>query len=415
MQERLVIRNFGPIKSVDLNLGRMTILIGEQATGKSTIAKVLAVCRYFSYIVNFSTKYYNEFSNNEQFYDGLKAWELDDYLYENSEIVYENEIYKFEFNNELIIEEENVVDGGSPYVKEFFETHTKIESNSIEFQKLLKDLENLKENERKTNPHFDEEFFFWKWNPNENYFRLNVKKVMNNPTYIPTERVLQSISFNKDLLISEAVQEELRKINRIIRGYNKEVSIEPLSIVFRNDHGLSYIKKNNEKSYFQLSSGASGFQSTIPTILTVNYYTEIEKRSRTFIIEEPEINLFPKAQKKLVEFFAESMNNFNHQFLLPTHSPYILSSLNNLMYAYKVANEFNAKKEVQKIIHENHWINPDNVEVYFLENGEARSLIDKKEGLINIEELDSVSNIINDEFNQLLSIEINNTKSDKND
>ena len=53
-KERLVIMNFGPIKSVDLKLGKMTILIGEQATGKSTIAKVLSVCRYFSYIVNCS-------------------------------------------------------------------------------------------------------------------------------------------------------------------------------------------------------------------------------------------------------------------------------------------------------------------------------------------------------------------------
>ena len=52
MKESLVIKNFGPIKSVDLELGKMTILIGEQATGKSTIAKVLTVCRYWSHIVD---------------------------------------------------------------------------------------------------------------------------------------------------------------------------------------------------------------------------------------------------------------------------------------------------------------------------------------------------------------------------
>ena len=51
MKERLVIKNFGPIREVDLELGKMTVLIGDQATGKTTIAKVLAMCRYFSYIV----------------------------------------------------------------------------------------------------------------------------------------------------------------------------------------------------------------------------------------------------------------------------------------------------------------------------------------------------------------------------
>lgn len=54
--------------------------------------------------------------------------------------------------------------------------------------------------------------------------------------------------------------------------------------------------------------------------------------------------------KKVSGIFAESVNLFNHQFLLPTHSPYVLSSLNNLMYAYKVAVEFNAGKEVEKLL-----------------------------------------------------------------
>ena len=45
MREKLIIKNFGPIKSVDLDLGKITVLIGEQATGKSTIAKVLSICR----------------------------------------------------------------------------------------------------------------------------------------------------------------------------------------------------------------------------------------------------------------------------------------------------------------------------------------------------------------------------------
>ena len=86
MQERLVIENFGPIKSIDLNLGKMTILIGEQATGKSTVAKVLAVCRYFSYIIE-------RFENNDSYFSiGLENWGISEYI-KNSVIKYFSEHY----------------------------------------------------------------------------------------------------------------------------------------------------------------------------------------------------------------------------------------------------------------------------------------------------------------------------------
>ena len=94
MKERLVIKNFGPIKSVDLELGKMTILIGEQATGKSTIAKVLAVCRYFSYITS------PDDNNNiyVPMFQGLRDWDIEGYLSPDSEIFYDNEDYSYKIH-----------------------------------------------------------------------------------------------------------------------------------------------------------------------------------------------------------------------------------------------------------------------------------------------------------------------------
>ncbi len=42
---RLKVRNFGPIKEADLAVNRFTVIIGKQASGKSTLAKLL----YFFY------------------------------------------------------------------------------------------------------------------------------------------------------------------------------------------------------------------------------------------------------------------------------------------------------------------------------------------------------------------------------
>ena len=88
MEETLIIKNFGPIESVELKLKRFTILIGEQATGKSTVAKVLAVCRYFSYIVG------NVNFMEEAFESGLMAWGLIEAVEESSYIYYECNDYK---------------------------------------------------------------------------------------------------------------------------------------------------------------------------------------------------------------------------------------------------------------------------------------------------------------------------------
>ncbi len=410
-KERLVIKNFGPIKSVDLELGRMTILIGEQATGKSTIAKVLAICRYFSYINNYVSpnNKFGEFCENEQFMDGLRKWELDTYLYNNSEIVYENELYKFEFKNKLITEYESVA-GVNDYKKEFFQTQTKMSSLSDEFTKLLNQLNELKEVETKEKNTAVEFFQMLGWTPNENFYRLNVKKVMDNPLYIPTERGLQSISLSKNLLIADALQDELAKINKIQKGYNKEIIIEPLSLTYKNQNGLGYIKKENNSNFYTLHNGASGYQSSIPIVLVIKFYNEIDKRERTFIIEEPELNLFPSAQKKLVEFLSESLNKYKrNKFLLPTHSPYIVSSLNNLMVAYKIGQK--QKEKVKKVVEEKYWLNPDEVSAYCLifdekvEGVISKKLISKDLQEISIDYLDGISSEINSVWDELLKIE----------
>ena len=43
--ERLIVRNFGPITDLDIEIRPLTLFIGTQGSGKSTVAKLLAICR----------------------------------------------------------------------------------------------------------------------------------------------------------------------------------------------------------------------------------------------------------------------------------------------------------------------------------------------------------------------------------
>ncbi len=403
MKERLIIKNFGPIKSVDLELGRITILIGEQASGKSTIAKVLAVCRYFSFIVDDSSTVVNNKSNFSNV--ALRAWGLDGFENSESFISYENTDYSVEIKN---VEEQSfgTAENNNEVRKEaytLFKPH--LIGKSGRFKSLLEAYEKLK-------PVKKSGFgIAADWHIPHSFLTTDVKNVMDNPFYFPTERGLQSIfSIGKRGLenLTDHLYEQFAALNTIAANFKNETVIEPLDLTYKNENSQGYFKKRADSEYFNLSKGASGYKSAIPIVLGVKYYSVFEKRKRTFLIEEPEQNLFPKAQKKLVEFLVSYVNKFDHSLLLTTHSPYILTALENLMYAHKLGNENNGKyrEKVKAIIGEIYWIDQKYVNVYYLGGEKEIDLMQRDESLINKDFIDSVSEIINEEFDKLLNIEL---------
>ncbi|MFY7810582.1 MAG: AAA family ATPase [Flavobacterium sp.] len=360
----------------------MTILIGDQATGKSTIAKVLAVCRYFSYIVNYNEKTINYLP--KQFYEGLKQFQINGYIKEDSEIFYENSDYSVKFPNEVLFE-------------------LKIISNSERFSNLLKFIE---DNKSKNNHliQIKED-----WNPSEFFFTNEVGKILKNPLFIPIERLLQSISFNKLLLLSDATEDQLRKLKSIAMNYSNPTEIPVLDLNFYSNNGYDFVKRKEEKSFYKLAESASGWQSTTPIVLGVKYYNEIKPKPKTFIIEEPENNLFPKTQKKLVEFFVENINNHGHQFILPTHSPYILSSLNDLLLAYKRGQQF-PDKVINLGYKKDIWLNPNDLSVYQLHENDgtgttSENILSEDTRLIKRNIIDDFSDELDDNFDNLLDVE----------
>lgn len=395
MKEKLIIKNFGPIKSIDLDLGKITVLIGEQASGKSTIAKVLSMCRYFSYIINNKSP----LISRSRFIDyGLREWNLEGYQNSKTYIYYESEDYIFEVKTEKN-------DDGTVYFSQ------SIKGESPGFDKLIEQLDLYRPN------FIDQSNDNLSWDLPHSFLTTDVKKVMNNPFYIQTERGLQSIfSLGKSSIqnLSDALFNQFALQYHISGQFKSETSIEPLGLQYKSIDGVGYFKGTNDKKFYKLSQGASGYQSTIPIVLAIKYYSEIEKRKRTFIVEEPEQNLFPTAQKKLVEFIAKSINKHKNQFLLPTHSPYILTTLSNLIYAHKIGTMEKGKyeKEVDKVIPKKSWIDVNDVSVYYLNEGDANNMIDIEECIINVDDLDNVSEIINKEFDELLNIEVKDNSNE---
>jgi predicted ATPase len=408
LKEKLIIRNFGPIKEVDLDVGRFTILIGEQATGKSTVAKVLAVCRYFSYIVwDGETTGDNESS----FSEGLDAWGLKEYVRENSYINYTCDDFSVVAQYSPHEQRDWFPDqnGGGDFFEYTVPVFTPdITPRSAEFKNLLLELEKVKQ----IIP-TDETGIIARSIPTSFYLN-DVKKVMDNPFYLPTQRGLQSIfSLGQSSIanLSDSLFSQLSKMDGIARHFTKETYIEPMDIYYKNVRGHGYIRKANETEYYSLFNAASGYQSIIPVVLTIKYYTEIKKKSKTFLIEEPEQNLFPNAQDSVMQYLVDKTVNYGNSILLTTQSPYIQTSLNNMMYAYQVGQK--SVERTNALIDKKYWLNPEEVSAYrLLSDGTAKDILDKELMQIDAGEIDEVSRKINETWDKLANIQYN--KADEN-
>ena len=91
----------------------------------------------------------------------------------------------------------------------------------------------------------------------------------------------------------------------------------------------------------------------------------------------------------------------------------MLSSLNVLMLAYRLHQNEEVREQVEEIVKSGFTVNPDIVAVYSLNPDDkkyCKSLISEKTGLVSVNELDSVSEIIGDDFERLYSLYLQTKK-----
>lgn len=58
-----------------------------------------------------------------------------------------------------------------------------------------------------------------------------------------------------------------------------------------------------------------------------------------FLIEEPEANLHPSFQSKLADLFIDSASKFNHNFIIETHSEYMVRKFQYWVAKGKIKSE----------------------------------------------------------------------------
>ena len=64
------------------------------------------------------------------------------------------------------------------------------------------------------------------------------------------------------------------------------------------------------------------------------------------------------------------------------------------------------KKTSIKSLTEKYWIDAQDVNVYYLDNGTHKDILQREEALIDKDYIDSVSKSINSEYDQLLALDV---------
>ena len=117
------------------------------------------------------------------------------------------------------------------------------------------------------------------------------------------------------------------------------------------------------------------------------------------IIEEPEQNLFPQSQYEVINalislIFQEDSN----KCFITTHSPYILETINNCLYANDVASK---GIDVSKILPKAQHLSYGKVAAYKISDGNIYSIKEDDIKQINPGEIDKCSQIISDIYTKL--------------
>lgn len=156
----------------------------------------------------------------------------------------------------------------------------------------------------------------------------------------------------------------------------------------------------DDERYVKINFASSGQQESVWILNLLYYYLVLHKKAY-FIIEEPESNLFPGSQKSMIEYIALVAGRDN-EVLMTTHSPYVLGTINNLLYADVVGKT--DRNTAADIVSPNKWIDYNKCDARFVADGTAESCMDEELKQIDNTFLDDISRVINSDYDALFDI-----------
>jgi predicted ATPase len=404
---KIKVKNFGPIKAGYaesdgwLDIKKVTVFMGNQGSGKSTVAKLISTFIWIEKAMTNGVLRQDELSTYNRFIKQLEYQRINHYVSSETELEYVGKAFSFKFSEGAFIA-------------------SKAPENGYVLPKIM---------------------------------------------YVPAERNFLSVVDRPDRLrnLPSTLYTFLDEFDRARNQFSSGLELPINHVRFEYDrlNKLSHIVGENDSYKLRLSEASSGFQSTVPLYLVTKYLSEglyaeedisikadsIEEQRKLDqeikaimedpqlspeirqaslrqlsakrkpgcfinIVEELEQNLFPSSQRAILNSLLKYASGGENKLVVTTHSPYIANYLTLSVKAFKVKSELtNAErlKEVADIVPNQSELDPNSLSIFEMDENVGRIIkLDNYKGLPSDDNFLNISiREINNEFDKLRQIEKN--------
>lgn len=405
---KISLENIGMVKDTSVEINGITVIAGNNNTGKSTIGKALFAVfnsaysienqiknerkRSLKWIIDRSlTSQYNERLSLE-----IKEKIIDDLVKQRND--YTDNINKIEelLISNIQIEDRKALIEITKHIKEMLLVSDEKIVNTIFLRRLQTEFDGQIVNLFAKSPGTiklsikDKDLVIKLYNDDinvtmPNNYSLNTEAVYMDDPFVLDDKnrifVPRTSDHRTHLRRKIYLNKENGMINEIFANDKLEKIYEKINdvcsgnIIF-DEYGPSYSEKTNNKklSVKNLSTGLKSF--VILKTLLLNGTIE---SNGTIILDEPEVHLHPKWQLLFAEIIVLIQKEFGLHVLLNTHSPYFLEAIDTYTRKYEVKDR--CKYYLSSIVDENYSYLEDvtdNIEKIYNELSAPLLILDKE-------------------------------------
>lgn len=416
--QKLIVKNFGPIEYAEIEIKDLMIFIGPQASGKSTLAKLVYFYNEAINLISMPQKLDDTFADYIKHKNILTL----EQVYSQNLTKLLKQIFNLENDNDeqFWINEKTSLS----FIYSNYDIFPDININITFSNKNIFQIE--------IDEHFTSIF--------SEIIKSDFIHPFTNPViYIPAGRILFS-TFAEDLLSIKF--QHLNNLEYFIKEYVNEANTQKQNARLTHKESISSAKTKNKtaekqiyfaeiaqdiiehkilKGKYQYKEAkeklffadekfipfryASSGQQEANWIASCLFSMILKSENRFLVIEEPEAHLYPTGQKAIVELMGLALNATKSPILLTTHSPYILTSFDNLIQAKEVSKleKVDAETLAKEIdIPQACWIDFERVGVFYMADGKVEDIMDYERKAIGANKIDEVSEELGRVFDTLL-------------
>ncbi len=402
--ESIEIEGFLTISKAHFEIKKINILIGTQASGKSIVAKLVYFFKKF-----FSDIFIESIEKNQNKPSVSKhVLEKFEQLFPKYTWDHQEFIITYKYNNYQVSISRKKTGSHTPlkldYCSELQSLHKSLRTS---YNKYLKEYEITETTDRKQSFHHQESLY-------NAILDTDFGNGFRNTIFIPASRsffanlqknvfsfLASNIDFDPFIKEFGSRYERSKRLFRIgvteENNYIKTKINTLIELIISGEYEFSDDKDwiTNHGKRTNLANASSGQQESLPMLLILSIWPFIygNDRKGMFFIEEPEAHLFPMSQKQIISIIATIYNEFSHPFFITTHSPYILTAINNLIIGYDAYKKVPDEKFFQllKLIPQDEMIKFEDVSAYTFNEGQLESIMDEETRLIGCSIIDAVS------------------------